>query len=261
MVAISDVTFLARSGKFLKGIAGGSLTGIVAALANGLYKAGDIDIDAKKSTSSTVTVRNSTAGQAADLLVDGNIVSDAAIRGDAIISDNTIIVAGGTSYGVSIGATPTADRAVTLPDVAGGILVRAASTIVDLLGDTRFDAPGAADTSVGFFNSTLGKVCNVVAEGTIQFLSDIGGTASYSFAGTPTANRVITLPDSDLTLGASIYIGTATKAALLALPPSATPQTAFCSDIAGINGGVTGVQVYWSPASVAWLRYSNDSPI
>lgn len=98
-----------------------------ATTAEGLAKVGDIDIDASSNgIPTTVTVRNSGAG-IASLDVEGNVDAGGSVRGNAIISENSVKIAGGTAFAIDITATPTADRVVTMPDAPGTIVLQDAS--------------------------------------------------------------------------------------------------------------------------------------
>ena len=255
MVALSDLTFLARGlAGGIKNVAGSTITVALATLARGLQNASTIDIDATGGSTSTVIVRNSTSGQVADLAVSGDIASN-----------KDIAFASGTAFLGAFRHAITAARDWTFPNVSGDVLVRnSADGVVTITADTLFNVPDAlADSSASFCNQETGQACNLIVDGTVQFKTDLSNGNSFRLTGTPTAPRTITFPDSDITIGASIYIGSDTKANLNALPPSATPITAFCTDIVGAGGGgVLGVQVYWCPApTAAWLRYGTDTPI
>lgn len=230
-------------------VLGSQITGIVATIARGLRNNGTIDIDAYDAGvgASSVIIRNSAApGQTANLIVDGEIAGN-----------KDVSFASNTSFVGTLQHAITAARAWTFPDKSGDVLIRAATTVVGLIGDTRFDAPGASDTSIGFFNSDLTHVCNVVVEGTVQFLTDLTSGAGYRFAGTPTALRTITLPDADITLGGSSSIPSATNAAIHALTPS-SPMLYYCTDIPGVSPGVVGALVYYNTLTPGWMRASND---
>lgn len=245
-------------------VLGSDLTGIIATLAQGLFKNGDIDIDANGSVDRVVAIHNSGTGVAA-VTIDGSLDVGQGIHANIVTTDTNLNFYNGANT-LTITGTPSAsNNVVTIPDITGDALARKTSTgVVDLIGDTRFNAPDSgADTSVGFFNSGVGRVCNVVAEGTMQFLTDLGTGAGFRFAGTPTALRTITCPDADITLssGGSSVIPVATNAAIHALPVPAGPVIYLCSDIGGIaGGGVTGALVYWNSVTGIWLRIANDSP-
>ena len=231
MVALSDLAFLARGlAGGIKNVAGSTITVALATLARGLQNAGSVTIDATGAGPTTVIVQNSTSGQVANLAVDGDIANN----GD-------IGFASGTNFIGALRHAITAARDWTFPDATGNVALN----------------------SVNNAFSTTQSVTGAVNVSDKMSLKNNGSTQSITFTGNPTGNRVVTFPDSDITIGASIYIGSDTKANLNALPPSATPITAFCTDIVGAGGGgVLGVQVYWCPApTAAWLRYGTDTPI
>lgn len=249
----AKINVLVAGERIARRVLGSDFTGILATLAEGLFKVGNISVDAKGPGTTHVNIRNSTVGQVADLNVEGNVDSQGAVS----FKNN-----GAGNY-VKFSGTPTGGRTVTFPDVTGDALVRDTTNgVVPLAGDTLFDAPDSgADTSVGFLNSEAAHVCNVVADGTVQFLTDLGSGAGFRFAGTPTALRTITVPDADITLGGgSSSIPVATKAGIMALPVPAAPVIYLCSDIGGIaGGGVMGALVYYNTVTGMWLRISNDS--
>lgn len=260
----AKINVLVAGERVARRLLGSDFTGILATLAEGLFKAGDIDIDANGAIDRTVAVRNSGVG-VANVTVDGSasVVGNITANGDLIAKTKATIgdTTGGTA--TTIFTSATANRSLTLPDVTGDALVRdTISGDVTLSADTVFDVPDAgSDTSVGFVNREAGHVCNVVTDGTIQFFTNLGTGDHFRFAGTPTGARVITVPDADITLSAgSGYLGELSRTAILAITPTEFAW-AFCNDIAGSAGGTTGVPVYYTPVTGVWLRYATDGTI
>lgn len=228
MVALSDIIFQGRVGRMLRGIPGSSITGLITTIAEGLAKAGNIDIDASGDTTRTVVIRNSTVGQVANVSVDGNVDAAGSVRGADVISLDTVILGGGTAYGMTLGGTPTADRSFDLPDITGDVLVRDSGTgTVPFAGSTRFDAPDAgSNTAFALLNSEAGRVANLIVQGAITFFTDFS-SHRFKFAGSPTANRDITIRDANVTV---CHHGTLTYAQLLSLTTMQQGDTAYVSD-------------------------------
>lgn len=124
-----DVTFLARAGKALTGISGADITLPASTTAEGLSKNGNITIDAIGVGTTTVAVGNSGAG-VANLTVDGDVVptgnvnASGSVRGNAVISLNSVKIGGGTGFAIDLSGTPTADRTVTMPDANGTVVLQ-----------------------------------------------------------------------------------------------------------------------------------------
>ncbi len=256
MVALSDLTFLARTvAGGIRNVAGNTITVALATLAEGLYKVGNIDIDAKGVGSTQTVIRNSTSGQVTNLSVDGGIDAGSAMS----LKNN-----GSTQY-IKLTGTPTAQRTVTLPDVSGDALVRnSADGVVTIAADTLFNVPDAlADSSAGFCNQETGQACNLIVDGTVQFKTDLSNGNAFKLTGTPTALRTITFPDASGTVafaGSSANLPVDSKVNIQALTPSA-PVIYYCNNIVGASGGgVMGALVYYNTVTGLWLRVSDDNP-
>lgn len=149
-----------------------------------------------------------------------------------------------------------------LTGIAGDTIAVALATLAEGLsrdGNINSDAKGSGTTVFTAGNSGSG-VCDIRCDGKIGFQNGTG--YRIDLAGTPTANRTVTFPDADITLGPSNFIGNYAKAYLQANTAFGAGTTAFCTDINGINGGTTGVLCYLgnNPFN-GWLRFSNDSAI
>jgi hypothetical protein len=173
-------------------------------------------------------VRNSTAGQVANLAVSG-----------VIAGNSDIAFASGTAFLGAFRHAITAARDWTFPDATGNVALNS----VDNAFSTTQSVTGAVNAS------------NTIS------VKNNGSTQSITFTGNPTGNRTITFPDADVTIGASNYIGSQTKAYLQAHTAYPVGTTAFCNDINGVSGGVTGVMCYLGAFGVGWLRYSLDNAI
>lgn len=228
MVALSDIIFQGRVGRMLRGIPGSSITGLITTIAEGLAKAGNIDIDASGNTARTVVIRNSTVGQVANVTVDGGINAGGNVEGDSLIAQSKVGVGAGTGFKVELEALPTANQSQTLPDITGDVLVRDSSTgTVPFAGSTRFDAPDAgSNTAFALLNSEAGRVANLIVQGAITFFTDFS-SHRFKFAGSPTANRDITIRDANVTV---CHHGTLTYAQLLSLTTMQQGDTAYVSD-------------------------------
>lgn len=162
----AEVTFLARTGKALEGISGADITLPASTTAQGLYKVGNIDIDANGAGATTVDVHNSGLG-VANLNVDGNVDAGGSVRGNALISLNTVRVAGGTAFVIDLTGAPTADRVQTLPDHAGNVVVTSTTAV---------------------------NTGRIMVSGNLH-LQDNGSTQAIQLTGAPTGNRTQTFPD------------------------------------------------------------------
>jgi hypothetical protein len=229
MVALSDLVLLARSAAGrVGGVAGNTITIALATLARGLQNAGTVNIDATGAGPTNVIIQNSTSGQVANLAVDGDIANN----GD-------IGFASGTNFIGVFRHAITAARDWTFPDATGNVALNSVNNA---------------------FSATQSVTGAVNASSTVSVQNN-GSTQSITFTGSPTANRVVTFPDADITIGAgSGYLGSLTRTAILAIAPSGFAW-AFCNDIGGSGGGTTGVPVYFTPIDNLWLRYATDTAI
>lgn len=229
MVALSDLTFLARGlAGGIKNVAGSTITVALATLARGLQNAGSVTIDATGAGPTTVIVQNSTSGQVANLAVDGDIANN----GD-------IGFASGTNFIGALRHAITAARDWTFPDATGNVALN----------------------SVNNAFSTTQSVTGAVNVSDKMSLKNNGSTQSITFTGNPTGNRVVTFPDSDITIGASASIPVDSNANIHALPVPSAPIIYYCNNIVGASGGgVMGALVYYNTVTGLWLRVSDDNP-
>lgn len=232
MVALSDLTFLARGlAGGIKNVAGSAITVALATLARGLRNNGTVSIDAYDSGigASNVIVTNTAApGATANLIVSGDIANN----GD-------IGFASGTAFIGAFRHAITAARDWTFPNATGTVALN----------------------SVNNAFSTTQSVTGAVNASSTVSVQNNGSTQSITFSGSPTANRVVTFPDADITIGAgSGYLGSYTQTALNAIVPTGFAW-AFCNNIAGNAGGTTGVPAYYTPVTGLWLRFATDGPI
>lgn len=161
-----DVKFNGFYGGVERWILGREITLPTATTAEGLSKSGNITIDAIGVGATTVTVTNSDFGEA-DLVINGNIDSTASIRGDAIISRNTVKIGGGTAFVFDVTGTPTADRTITIPDQSG--------TVALLNRAQNFTAEQQVFRANFFVFNGFGPVMSVYA--------DAGGLAQFGVFG------------------------------------------------------------------------------
>jgi hypothetical protein len=182
------------------------------------------------------------------------------IAGDTITVALATLAEGIQKAGnVTISANGAVPRTVSVANSGVGSVTLEVSGDITATGDSGIDGDV---TVVGYVEAgDLFSLDAISAAGDVA-LKNNGSTHRITLTGTPTGNRTVTFPDADITIGPSNFIGSYAKAYLQANTAFGAGTTAFCTDIYGINGGVTGVLCYLgSNPLVGWLRFSNDSPI
>lgn len=142
-----------------------------ATLAGTLTRAGDQTIDLTGAATRTLTVTNSTAGQVANLDVDG-----------------VLILRNNTAFTATLTCTPTANRTITFQDVTGNVYISGGTDVAVADGGTGLSAWTATSLCYASAAGVLGSL-GAATDGQIPIGST--GAAPVLAAITGTANQVV----------------------------------------------------------------------